>query len=250
MNSVSMAGYTTYNGTRTDFVSSAYNVESILIGLVTNDRYGVASIVVRNYEKEFRNISDFTDEDGNIIFTKEFLEGNGIVGVIQIDIKYQRLHWEDESYVGLLFEGEGTDDDPFRISSAEELALMMQLCNSGATYGNGKMYRSASYILTDDIVLSERFWTPIGTVEYSFNGYFNFNNHTVTGIYNAYYYDTVSYGGLFGVLSPNAVIVMRVENLWYVYLIVGIVVILIVILVTSILVSRKKKKARQRLANK
>lgn len=250
MNSVSMAGYTTYNGTRTDFVSSAYNVESILIGLVTNDRYGVASIVVRNYEKEFRNVSDFTDEDGNIIFTKEFLEGNGIVGVIQIDIKYQRLHWEDESYVGLLFEGEGTDDDPFRISSAEELALMMQLCNSGATYGNGKMYRSASYILTDDIVLSERFWTPIGTVEYSFNGYFNFNNHTVTGIYNAYYYDTVSYGGLFGVLSPNAVIVMRVENLWYVYLIVGIVVILIVILVTSILVSRKKKKARQRLANK
>lgn len=250
LNSVALAGYTTYNGRRTDFVSSAYDVEDITIGLVTNPRYSVSSIVVRNYEREFENFEDFTDEDGNIVFTREFIQNNGIVGIIQIDIKYQRLLWESESLVGLIFEGEGTDNDPFQISSAEELALMMQLSNSGAVYGDGRMYRSASYILTDDIVLSDEFWTPIGTEENSFNGYFNFNGHTVSGIYHAYYYDSVTYNGLFGVLSPNAVILLRVESTWYIYLIIGIVAVLVVVLTTIIVVSRRKKRQREKLANK
>jgi Na+/melibiose symporter-like transporter len=127
---------------------------------------------------------------------------------------------------------------------------MMQLCNSGAQMQSGKLYRSASYILMNDLQLSEEFWTPIGTNEYAFNGYFNFNNHKVTGIYTALFYDVVSYGGLFGVLTQNALIIESLESLWYVFLIAGVAVVVIVSVIISVVVSKKKKKRRHTLANK
>ncbi len=250
MNFVDLAGYATFGGKTTDFVTVAADIDNITIGLVTNARYMIRSLVVKNYDKVFDVVELFTDDKGNIVFTRDFLDDNDIVGSIQIDIKYERLLWENFEVIRTGFNGSGTDDDPYEIASVEDLVLMMKLCNSGAVSTGGRQYRSASYILLADIDLSEMFWTPIGTIEYSFNGYFNFNGHKVSGIFNAYIFTTLSYGGLFGVLSPNAVFVTSKTETWYIYLIVGIVALLVIVIVILIILAKRRKKRREKLATK
>lgn len=250
MNSVNLAGYATFGGRRTDFVTTPADVENINIRLVTNARYKINSLIVRNYDNVFVNAELFTDDNGNIVLSRKFLDDNGIVGSIQIDIKYERILWEKHEVEKTNFKGSGTDEDPYQISSVDDLVLMMRLCNSGAVSTGGRQYRSASYILMADLDLSEKFWTPIGTIEYSFNGYFNFNGHRVSGIYTAYVYSTVSYGGLFGVLSPNAVFVESKTETWYIYLIIGIVALLVIVIVIIIILARRRKKRREILATK
>lgn len=251
LNSVMLAGYASFNGRRTDFVTVPADAESINIELVTNDRYGIYSIVVRNYEKIFTNVEQFTDENGNIVLSQEFISNNGILGAIQIEIRYQRILWENQEVTKLNFAGSGTDDDPYQIYTVEDLILMMKLCNTGAVSSGGVQYRSASYILMSDLSIPEKFWTPIGTLEYSFNGYFNFNGHKVSAIFNAFIYESVSYDGLFGVLSPNAEIVNGDKtNIWYVYLIAGIGGLLLIIIVILLIIGKKRKKRREMMANK
>lgn len=61
--------------------------------------------------------------------------------------------------------GTGSNDDPYQISTAEELALFEKLVNQGSVYFN-----SASYKLTNDIDLSGRLWNPIGKNGYRTEG--------------------------------------------------------------------------------
>ncbi len=250
LNSVTLAGYATFGGKRTDQISVSTETDGINIGLVTNDRYEIASMVFRNYDKVFTNVELFTDSEGNILLSKTFIESNDIVGAIQIEIRYRRALWENHQTTVKNFKGSGTDDDPYQIFTVEDLVLMMQLCNSGVVSSGGVQFRSASYILMDNLTISEKFWTPIGTIEYSFNGYFNFNGYTVSQIFNAYIYEAVSYDGLFGVLSPNAVILKDKTNIWYVYLIAGVGGLVLIVVVVLIIVAKKRKKRREMMANK
>ena len=250
LNSVTLAGYATFGGKRTDQISVSTETDGINIGLVTNDRYEIASMVLRNYDKVFTNVELFTDSEGNILLSKTFIESNDIVGAIQIEIRYRRALWENHQTTVKNFKGSGTDDDPYQIFTVEDLVLMMQLCNSGVVSSGGVQFRSASYILMDNLTIPEKFWTPIGTIEYSFNGYFNFNGYTVSQIFNAYIYEAVSYDGLFGVLSPNAVILKDKTNIWYVYLIAGVGGLVLIVVVVLIIVAKKRKKRREMMANK
>ncbi len=247
-NSVSMAGSATFGGRKVNSFTVNSAVESINVKLTTNARYKISSIVVKNYDKVFANVEAFTTDKGDILLSRKFLDDNNIVGTIQIVIRYERILWEDHLVTQTSFKGKGTDEDPYQISSVEDLVLMMRLCNSGAFASGGKQYRSASYILMKDLDLSEKFWTPIGTIMYSFNGSFDFNKHRVKGVFNALIYDTVSYGGLFGVLSPNAVFVEAKTEKWYIYLIIGIVAFLVIVIVILIILAKRRKKRREKLA--
>ncbi len=247
-NSVSMAGSATFGGRKVNSFTVNSAVESINVKLTTNARYKISSIVVKNYDKVFANVEAFTTDKGDILLSRKFLDDNNIVGTVQIVIRYERILWEDHLVTQTSFKGKGTDEDPYQISSVEDLVLMMRLCNSGAFASGGKQYRSASYILMKDLDLSEKFWTPIGTIMYSFNGSFDFNKHRVKGVFNALIYDTVSYGGLFGVLSPNAVFVEAKTEKWYIYLIIGIVAFLVIVIVILIILAKRRKKRREKLA--
>lgn len=92
--------------------------------------------------------------------------------------------------VVLTFTGEGTKEDPYRISTAEELQLLSQ----GVQPWNPQCreYQSAHYRLEEDIVLNddadfenwesnppENLWTPIYTISGSFDG----NGRTIRGLY-------------------------------------------------------------------
>lgn len=87
-------------------------------------------------------------------------------------------------------EGSGTEEDPWLIENAEQLAYLAQQVNNGTDY-RGKHFR-----LVSDLDLSVKEWTPIGTEGNLFWGGFDGDGHTITGM-------TItgkenSYVGLFG----------------------------------------------------
>ena len=248
-NMVSFAGYTTYNDRKTTFLTSAHN-QNIRIGIVVNPRYAVSKITIRNYDKEYTSMEEFVTEEGMVLLTEDYMQANIIVGVVNIEIEYVRLYWNDVDVEGRALSGDGTEKDPYRIRSIEDLILMMKLCNSNAMNVEGVAYRDCHYELMEDMDLSERFWTPIGTEQFPFCGSFNFRGHSVKGINLAIFYKTHSYNGLFGVLGANANIFTSPASLWWVYLIVGIVVLLILILVLMLLLNRKRKKRNEELAKR
>ncbi len=95
--------------------------------------------------------------------------------------------------------GAGTEDDPYQIATAEQLAYLAARANDGTLHTLGDYY-----ILTDNIDLSDHQWVPIGrgTSQDSkyFDGYFNGNGNTITGLY----VDESTDGylaGLFGLLT-------------------------------------------------
>lgn len=96
------------------------------------------------------------------------------------------------------FQGKGTSADPYQIASAEDLLKMAELVNA-----EDETYRGAHYILTADIDLGGKAWTPIGdgyldSVK-SFPGTFDGDGHTISGLnVTASAEEKTRFFGLFG----------------------------------------------------
>lgn len=72
--------------------------------------------------------------------------------------------------------GTGTENDPYQISTAAQLAYLAQQVN------NGTDYQWKHFLLVSDLDLSSNEWTPIGTHGKSFWGGFDGGGHTITGM--------------------------------------------------------------------
>lgn len=95
--------------------------------------------------------------------------------------------WTD--YAAAAFDGgSGTKADPYRIATAEQLALLAADVNSGAV---SKTHTKEYFKLMDNIDLSAHVWTPLGYETYAsgggdakaFQGYFDGNGKKITGLY-------------------------------------------------------------------
>lgn len=93
--------------------------------------------------------------------------------------------WTD--YAANAFDGgSGTKDDPYKIATAEQLALLAKDVNRGV-----ETHTKEYFILTADIDLSAHVWTPLGYESYdvgggsaqSFMGFFDGNGKKITGLY-------------------------------------------------------------------
>lgn len=246
---VSMAGYVTYDGKKVSNFTAPHD-QNIRIVTVTNARYKISRVIIKNYDRIFDDMTGFFNANEEIILTTAYMQEKGIVGNIQVEIEYKRVLWEDDLIEVDEFEGSGTSKSPYQIKTVQDLILMQTLVNSGARNARGIEYRHCQFILMNDLDLTEKFWTPIGTESYSFNGVFNFNNHKIAGINLAYYYSPIYYNGLFGYLGSSARIIAGETSYWYVYLIVAIVLLIAILLVILILLNRKKKKRREELSTK
>ena len=80
--------------------------------------------------------------------------------------------------------GAGTKEDPYKIASAEQLALLAADVNSGVL---SKAHTKEYFVLTEDIDLGAHRWTPLGYGDCisakSFTGYFDGNGKKITGMY-------------------------------------------------------------------
>ena len=78
---------------------------------------------------------------------------------------------------GAVFQGSGTEDDPYRIYTVDDLVNLAELVNSGES-----SYASAHYILSSDINCAGRSLEPIGHTN-TFSGTFDGNWHSIISYY-------------------------------------------------------------------
>ena len=113
--------------------------------------------------------------------------------------------------------GDGTQSNPYRISTGSQLARMASEINAGRGL-------SSWYVLINDITLNysgiswqywdrtppANTWTPIGnSFENSFKGVLNGNGFAITGIYTN---SATQYAGLFGYVISGTIINLGIGN--------------------------------------
>lgn len=140
------------------------------------------------------------------------------------------LYWTNDSIRANSFAGgSGTQEDPYLIETAEQLAYLAYMVNSGSadmelgidpspdTYVE-HYYQDTYFKQTKDIDLSEYIWPGIGLYGYdenyqaafrAFSGSYDGGGHKITGMYAA----NESYSsGLFGLVATNVVKFMETMN--------------------------------------
>ena len=134
---------------------------------------------------------------------------NDICSVCGGEGKELYSYW-DGSVADSFHAGDGSRENPYRIQSGEELALLSQLC-----YNGNAEYSNKYYLLEINIDLQYLSWTPIGReyqassskpieTKYSFCGNFDGNGHVIKGLSNALfgYINSASIQNL-GVVDAN-----------------------------------------------
>ena len=94
------------------------------------------------------------------------------------------------------FTGEGTEESPYEITSAEDLKTLAEKVNSGTNY-EGKYFKQ-----TKNIDLENEEWTPIGTENNHFKGTFDGGSHQIA---NLKITGSNNYVGLFGYVENAAI---------------------------------------------
>ncbi len=102
--------------------------------------------------------------------------------------------------------GDGSEESPYLIKTEDQLRAFAVSLSDKIDYA-GKFVALGS-----DIAVSDKAWTPIGGSSYLFNGSFDGDGHTISGLTlgsaeKAYALDSENvYIGLFGVLGPKSVV--------------------------------------------
>ena len=93
------------------------------------------------------------------------------------------------------FSGSGTETDPWQIASAEDLARLAEIVNSGNSCA-GQYFKLTQSIGMSALCSEDASWTPIGHAwDITFNGVFDGDNKLISGLYVG---GEESYVGLFG----------------------------------------------------
>ena len=94
--------------------------------------------------------------------------------------------------------GSGTENDPYEIETAEQLAFLSYVVR----YANS-FYADLYYEQTADIDVSTYYWYPIGSISstYAFKGHYNGNGFTISGVYTQ---SAENYQGLFGYINGTS----------------------------------------------
>ena len=101
--------------------------------------------------------------------------------------------WSSGSVTSL--SGDGTESNPYKIGTANELAFLAEKINAGEAEYVGK-----HYVLVSDINLAGKEWVPIGTEGMPFKGVFDGRGKIISGItINCSSTTTKEFKGLFGV---------------------------------------------------
>lgn len=168
-----------------------------------------------------------------------------IVQNYDIYFEFEPLLWWD---VAQKPQGAGTEENPYLITNANELAFVSFAINNNMPHDSGSIsYAKAYYKLADDINLLGRFWHPIGTNNKRFNGVFDFDFHKVLNLFTIDDTTIYKYGGLFDIIGPNGKIINQFRSYTTELLIVCGGSILIVLSITLVVVLEKHRRKPKRV---
>ncbi len=111
--------------------------------------------------------------------------------------------WDGSSYSSISA-GSGTQNDPFVITTGEQLYKLAKDVNSGVPY-SGQYFK-----LGNSIDLGGHEWTPIGNSTTPFKGHFDGNGYTIYGL--SIQNELNGYAGLFGKVEGSKISGLSVKN--------------------------------------
>lgn len=126
-----------------------------------------------------------------IIITFCFL--NAIFFLLPFNHNNETVYADWTSNTSAITQGDGTENNPYVIDSAQKLAYMALQCNNGA--GN---FQTAYYVQTTNIDISADEWVPIN----SFSGVYDGQGYTINGLKNT----TRNRFSFFDVLTQTSII--------------------------------------------
>lgn len=159
------------------------NVEVVITGIDTinqkEENYKVIHIDDENSIEEIENIEI---NDNKIIFEANqfstyvvLAETTEKIAIYQSTMASLETNstWDGQTIATSYTWGSGTEQEPYLISTGEELAYLAQQVNAGTNY-EGQYFQLAS-----DINLGDNTWTPIGDIDSSFRGILDGAGHTI-----------------------------------------------------------------------
>ena len=166
-------------------------------GAVIQEKYEIGTFKDITYDVSYAY--NFSKPGKTNVFVKYNINGVTLKDVFNVTIKEAP------------FDGNGTENNPYLISSKEDLEMMRDLINNE---DSSAAFRNCTYLQTIDIDLENEKWTPIGKRDFDevatdrlFAGHYNGNCHTISGLYVN---ETTKYAGLFGSTGTEPAII---ENL-------------------------------------
>ena len=221
--------------------------DQFMLKINANENYQLKYIALSTTDMTF-NVTDRVAN--NILIVDKILMDIYFDYEIKITAMMERLVWTDVR--SQRFEGKGTKESPYYISSANDFALLSYLVNNAVENIYDNLYSECYYVVTRDIDFKGRYFEPIGTEGNPFNGTIELGGHKYLNVshYKDYTDPVPSYYGLFWHLGRQAKIIADKPS--YVLLIVVISGVVVGIGVTIFLVffmHARKKKLLQQLAN-
>lgn len=201
------------------FVGKSANFSSGLIGYNSSNSIFVGAEAGSSSTTPAGSPCYFKGKIQNLLIINDFVRTSNLsknsdcyllidVSDVTIDAQWQTT-WTVADTTEEFETGDGSLENPYQISSAEQLAYLSKMVYNGENF-DGKYFE-----LTDNIDLTAHYWQPIGIVydrgnslkNYSFNGNFNGNGHIINGLIT-YDGDTYAhtYQALFGFISNNAIV--------------------------------------------
>ena len=148
-----------------------------------------------------------------LLLIVSFFVINILSGKISLANLYNK--WDGKTIAKNFASGKGTEEDPYKISNAFELAYLRKVVNEKIQdEENGGYFYDKHYKLVRDIDLGEHSWTPIGNNdENSFSGYLDGNGYTIynLSLNNNSNLDN-NYLGLFGRIENGEVKNITLSN--------------------------------------
>lgn len=236
--------------TFTDANGKTYNVnennlfvisfgKTVVLNVENLVNYNLSYIYLR---KDLTHDITYSYSNGKIVIDEDFMK-NYFAYDVQIDLHYQRLVWTDDKYHAQTLQGNGTEDDPYLIHDASEMAFVAYAVNNGIQVGDTN-YADCYYKVVSDIDFYGKYWEPIGTEENPFNGIMDLGEYSFTNLfhYRTYSNPNTSYNGLFWHITENAKVIQTNNTLVIVLSVIGSLIFLILLILLIILLIRKKKK--------
>ena len=258
-------------GDNMQFVCSISYFDDLELSIKPIQKYYVSKIMM-SANGETSNVSAALTGESFILSHNVYNNAQSLTFTITVDKLYWYSYITEKSLVkenGELvvdLNGSGKKEDPYRITSIQDLVKLAYVINNGIVQTNTAVknsYNGATtyYEITMKIDLQERFWTPIGTSENPFNCnmviYYmpsNITNHTADPYFSFDLFDNEvleEYSGLFGYLGENANIQFKVrDTLTLVYIIGGIILLIIAIVIILVLVHKSRANKLQKFDEK
>lgn len=174
------------------------NVKITLVGVANTNQDTKMKVMHIDDNDKVKEINSVSINNEDVSFKTESFS---VFAVVSPSVTYsQSAAWNGSVASSYSF-GNGTQNNPYLISSGAELAYLQNQVS------NGQNYSGVYFKLISDINLNNIAWTPIGNAQRSFSGNFDgqgftISNTTITA--NGSNYNQLYAYGIFGSLSGSS----------------------------------------------